>query len=694
MDKRYRLYVNRDLSWLKFNERCLSEAANPDNPPMERLNFASIFQTNLDEFFMVRVGGIHDRLLFNKNITDNKSGMNDLEQLSAIHHDLLRLLKKADRAYRKIILEFKRYGLYHLRPETISKRAKHYFGKYFDKEILPYLFPSVVGKRNKFPFLENNSIYLGTMLKIGDGQKLLGIVPLRSAFPRMVFLPSKHKKFLLIEDLLYLFADRIFSNFKVESKCIFRITRNADLDAEEALEGHEKLSYRKSMEILLKKRKRLAPVRIEFYGCESSDLEDHLIRDLNLKKEQSYRRCIPLSLSHIKEIKNLYRQDKYPHLYYPKVSPQMSPALHMQQPLIPQVKKKDLLLSYPYESFSIFIHLLREAAVNTEVESISITLYREANNSRIVDALSIAAENGKKVTVLVELRARFDESHNIDISRQLEQSGVTVLFGLEDYKVHSKLLLITSKNKSGMHYITQVGTGNYNEITAGLYADLTYITADPVIGKNAADVFTALRSSKLVKKTDHLLVSPLRLKPKVLALIEEQTALARAGKEGRLIFKLNSLSDVEIIDALIAASHAGVKIDLIIRGICCLKAGYHATRNITVRSIIGRYLEHARIYMFGQKEDRRVYISSADFMTRNTQRRVEIAMPITDKDALSYIEFYIETELADNVKSSLQHKGIYRRILPEDEKSKKINSQNEFIKHAYHKAGNKPPKGL
>ncbi len=693
MDRKYRLYENRDLSWLKFNERCLKEAENTENPPMERLNFASIFQTNLDEFFMVRVGGIHDRLLFNKNITDNKSGMNDLEQLSAIHHDLIRLLKKSDHAYQKAILELRPYGLYHLRPDSLSKRAKSYFGKYFDKEILPYLFPSVVGKRNHFPFLENNSIYLGALLKIDGGPKMLGIVPLRSAFPRMVFLPSKHKKFILIEDLLYLFAEKIFSSFKVEDKTLFRITRNADLDAEEAIEDHEKLSYRKSMEILLKKRKRLAPVRIEFFGCKNSALEERLIEELNLKKEQSYSRCVPLSLSFISEIRGIYRRDKHPDLYYPKVSPQMSPALNVREPMIPQIMKKDVLLSYPYESFSIFIQLLREAAVNSDVRSISITLYREADNSRIVDALINAAENGKRVTVLVELRARFDESHNIDISRQLEQAGVKVLFGLEDYKVHSKLLLITLQDGDNIRYITQVGTGNYNESTADLYADLAYITANTSIAQNAIKVFVALKSGKLLKKTEALLASPLCLKPRVLEMIEEQIALARAGKEGRLIFKLNSLSDLEIINALIDASRAGVRIDLIIRGICCLKTDYKATENITVRSIIGRYLEHARIYMFGQKENRQVYISSADFMTRNTQRRVEIAIPITDKDALSYIEFYIKTQFADNVKSSLQKKGLYKRILPK-EGEESVNSQNEFIKYAYHKAGNKPPKGL
>jgi len=693
MDKKYRLYENRDLSWLKFNERCLRESENPDNPLMERLGFASIFQTNLDEFFMVRVGGIHDRILFNKNITDNKSGMNDLEQLSAIHHVLIKLLKKADKAYQRVIADLRMYGLYHLRPGSLSKRAKTYFEKYFHNEIQPYLFPSVVGKRSNFPFLENNSIYLGVILKTEDGQKLLGIVPLRSAFPRMVFLPSKYKKFLLIEDILYLFAEKIFSHFKVEAKSIFRITRNADLDAEEALEDHEKLSYRKSMEILLKKRKRLAPVRIEFSGCESSALEEHLIHDLNLKKEQSYRRCIPLSLSFIEEIKSIYKRDKHPELYYPKFSPQMSQALNLQESLIGQIMKKDSLLSYPYENFGIFIQLLREAAVHTEVESISITLYREADNSRIVDALSIAAENGKNVTVLVELRARFDESHNIDISRQLEQSGATILYGLEDYKVHSKLLLITFKEADQTRYITQVGTGNYNESTANLYADFAYITADPVIGQNASRVFTALKGGKLVRKSETLLVSPLCLKPRVIKLIEEQAAIARAGGEGRLIFKLNSLSDVEIIDALIAASRAGVKIDLIIRGICCLKTGYKATENITVRSIIGRFLEHGRIYMFGQKENRRIFISSADFMTRNTQRRVEIAVPVTDRDAISYLEFYVETQLSDNVKSSLQEKGIYKKIQPEPGKIR-VSSQNEFIKYAYIQAGNKPPKGL
>ncbi len=688
MDNRYRYYENRDLSWLKFNQRCLEEAEDPGNPLFERLFFMSIWQTNLDEFFMVRVGGIHDRLLFNKNITDNKSGMTDSQQLSAIQDSLANLLKRVDRSYARLMKECKSIGVAQVRYDNVSKRSLNFLEKYFDREILPFLSPSVIDSKHAFPFLENNTLYLGALMNRHSGHSYLGIVPIRQAFPRMVLLPSKNRRFILTEDLIYLFADKIFDKYKIKEKTIFRITRNADLDAEEALEGHEKLDFRKSMEVLLKKRKRLAPVRIEFYDEDIEALEELITKNLKLNKTHTFKRGIPLSLSFISELKQFYKEDAS--LFFPKVSPQYTPALVQNQPVIPQLRKKDLLLSYPYESIKTFINLLTEAAGDPEVASIYITLYREADNSRIVDALTTAGENGKDVLALVELRARFDEYHNIDVSKQLEDAGVKVIYGLEDYKVHSKLLLITFQKDGKTEYITQIGTGNYNEATANLYADLTYITTDPAFGRNALEVFSALKGRRLVEQSDILLVSPLCLKPKVLGLIDEQIAVAESGGEGRLIFKLNSLSDVDIIDALIRASRAGVKIDLIVRGICCLKTGSKSARNITVRSIIGRYLEHARIYMFGQKENRQIFISSADFMTRNTQRRVEVAAPIRDQAARDYIEYYIETQLMDNVKSRIQTGGVYKKCEPAPEE-KPLCSQNEFIRYAYSQAGKEPP---
>lgn len=691
MNNRYRHYENRDLSWLKFNLRCLEEAEAPGNPLFERLFFMSIWQTNLDEFFMVRVGGIHDRLLFNKNITDNKSGMTDSQQLSAIHNMLSKLLKRVDRSYTALMKECRSIGLMQVRFDTVTKYQLSFLEKYFEREILPFLSPGVIDSKHAFPFLENNTLYLGTIMRRHNGHNLLGIVPIQKAFPRIVMLPSKNRKFILAEDLIYLFADKIFDKYKITEKTIFRITRNADLDAEEALEGHEKLDYRKSMEVLLKKRKRLAPVRIEFYDGDIDDLEELITKNLKLNKAHSYKRRIPLSLSFISELKKLYKEDAS--LFFPKVSPQYTPVLAQNQPVIPQLQNKDLLLSYPYESIKTFLNLLNEAAVHPDVTSIYITLYREADNSRIVDALVTAGENGKDVLALVELRARFDEYHNIDVSKQLEDAGVKVIYGLEEYKVHSKLLLITFQKADETEYITQIGTGNYNEATANLYADLTYITADPATGQNAQEVFTALKDRRLVEHSDIFLVSPLSLKSKILELIDEQIALAGSGEEGRLIFKLNSLSDVDIIDALIRASRAGVKIDMIVRGICCLKTGSKAARNITVRSIIGRYLEHARIYMFGQKENRQIFISSADFMTRNTQRRVEVAAPIRDEAARSYIEFYIETQLLDNEKTRIQTGGVYKKREPAPDE-KPLSSQNEFIKHAYVQAGKEPPSGL
>jgi polyphosphate kinase len=688
MDNQYRHYENRDLSWLKFNQRCLEEAEDPGNPLFERLFFMSIWQTNLDEFFMVRVGGIHDRLLFNKNITDNKSGMTDSQQLSAIHDALAKLLKRVDRSYNRLIKECRSIGLTQVRFNAVSKYQLSFLERYFEREILPFLSPAVIDSKHAFPFLENNALYLGTVMHRRNGRNLLGIVPIRQAFPRMVMLPSQNHKFILTEDLIYLFAEKIFDKYKIKEKSIFRITRNADLDAEEALEGHEKLDFRKSMEVLLKKRKRLAPVRIEFYAGETDNLEELVTKNLKLNKDHTYVRRIPLSLSFFSELRKLYKED--PTLFFPKVSPQHTPFLSQNQPVIPQLRKKDLLLSYPYESIKTFISLLNEAAADPDVTSIYITLYREADNSRIVDALAVAGENGKDVLALVELRARFDEYHNIDVSKQLEDAGVKVIYGLEDYKVHSKLLLITFIKDGKTEYITQIGTGNYNEATANLYSDLTYITAGHATGLNALEVFSALKDQRLVEHSDILLVAPLGLKPRILELIEEQIAVSESGGEGRLIFKLNSLSDVDIIDALVRASRAGVKIDLIIRGICCLKAGSKAARNITVRSIIGRYLEHARVYMFGQKENRQIFISSADFMTRNTQRRVEVAAPIRDEGARKYIEFYIETQLLDNVKSRIQTGGIYKKVEPAPGE-KPLSSQNEFIKYAYLQAGKESP---
>lgn len=687
----YRYYDNRDLNWLKFNERCLEEAEDTANPLFERMMFLSIWQTNLDEFFMVRVGGIHDRLLFNKNITDNKSGMTDAEQLGAIHDSLAKLLKRVDRAYYKVFAECRRLGLVQVRFDKISKFDYAFLERHFDREILPYLSPDIIDAKHAFPFLENNALYLGVTMSRSRGHVSLGIVPIRQAFPRIIMLPSKKNKFILTEDLIYYFADRIFDKFKITEKAIFRITRNADLDAEEALEDHEKLDYRKSMEVLLKKRKRLAPVRIELYDGNITALEDMITGNLKLGKSHTFKRRIPLDLSYISELRKMYKEEAG--LFFPKVSPQYTPSLTQGEPIIPQIQKKDLLLSYPYENIKTFINLLREAAANPEVDSIYITLYREADNSKIVDALITASENGKHVMALVELRARFDEYHNIDISKQMEDAGVEVIYGLEDYKVHSKLLLITIKKNSKTEYISQIGTGNFNEATANLYSDLTLITANTAIGHNALQVFFALKSRMLVEHSGILLVSPLCLKPRVLEMIEGQAKIAQAGGQGRLIFKLNSLTDKDVIDALIDASRAGVKIDLIVRGICCLKTGSRATENITVRSIVGRFLEHSRVYMAGNRENRVMYISSADFMTRNTQRRVEVAAPITDEDAREYIEFYINTQLMDNVKARVQYAGAYRKVKPGPDEEK-ISSQNEFIKYAYERAGKEAPEGI
>ena len=608
-----KIYMNRELSWLKFNERVLEEAENPEVPLCERLTFASIYQSNLDEFFMVRVGSLYDQTLLDKKICENKTGMTSQEQIDAILKQTKLINKRKEAVYEELMARMTEQGIRILRFNELDEDGAHYLEGYFKSEIAPLISPTVIGRRQPFPFLKNKEIYAVAVLGAKGKKDRLGIIPCTSnIFGRLIAVPGMPGTYMLAEELILHFAPVVFKGYKIKSKSLMRITRNADIDADALYD--EDLDYREFMAGLIKQRKKLAPIRLEL----SRDMDKKgiavLCEYLELDENHVFMSSTPLDLSFVFQIQDLLR--KNPELYFPKRTPQKSDQFQDGKSIIAQIKEEDKLLSYPYESIRPFLHLLTEAAEDPDVISIKMTLYRVAKQSKVVETLIEAAENGKEVVVLVELRARFDEENNIEWSRRLEDAGCQVIYGLDGYKVHSKLCLITRKNAGQVEYITQIGTGNYNEKTSRLYTDLSLMTSNVEIGLEASNVFQALSKGEVVEHTRHLLVAPKCLQNKVLDMLDEEIAHARNGEEAYAGFKLNSLTDKKIIDKLIEASEAGVKIDMIIRGICCLIPGVEGkTENIRIISIVGRFLEHSRIYIFGSKERRKYYIASADFMT-------------------------------------------------------------------------------
>ena len=639
------IYMNRELSWLKFNERVLEEAENKKVPLCERLTFASIYQSNLDEFFRVRVGSLVDQMLLGGKIRDNKTKMTAKEQIQAVLHQVTKLNRRKDAVYDTIMGQLEDYGIRLVDFRKISKKESEYLEKYFLNEIAPVISPTIVGKRQPFPFLKNNEIYAVVVLQTKSGKEKLGIIPCsNTGFKRLVELPTAGT-YMLAEELILHYIPEVFERYNIKAKSLIRVTRNADIDADALYD--EDLDYRDFMAELIKRRKKLAPVRLELTREMDGEIVDVLCDYLELDSDYVFQVQAPLDLSFVFEIQDTLR--KTPELFYEKRVPQKSSQFRDGEPVFPQIREKDKLLSYPYESMKPFLNFLREAANDKEVISIKMTLYRVAKHSKIVEYLIDAAENGKEVLVLVELKARFDEENNIEWSRRLEDAGCRVIYGLDGYKVHSKLCLVTRKSEGQVEYYTQIGTGNYNEKTARLYTDLSLMTANVEIGLEAAKVFQALSMEETVDNVQHLLVAPRCLQNKVLSMIDEEIACAKEGKEAYIGLKMNSLTDKKIIDKLIEASQAGVKIDMVIRGICCLIPGVKGkTENIQVRSIVGRFLEHSRIYIFGTQEREKVYIASADFMTRNTLRRVEVAAPVYDKDLKMQLEEMFITMLSDN----------------------------------------------
>ena len=673
--------MNRELSWLKFNERVLNEAGNPKVPLAERLTFVSIYQSNLDEFYRVRVGTLMDQMDVSEVVRENKTNMTSEEQVKAIIRATRELEEKKTVIYEQLMGELEPKGIRLINFNKLSAEEGKILEEYFDREIAPYLSANIVSKQQPFPFLKNKDIYAVALLESKGGKTRTAIIPCsNNVFRRLIDIPTRKGTFLLAEELILQFLPKFFKNYSVKEKSLIRVTRNADIDTEMIYD--EDLDYRDAMENLIKERKRMNPVRMEFTGTLNKKMMHALCKTIHVEKEHVFRSEVPLDLSFVFAIQSYLKNTNAGELFYPRRTPRPTPQLNDKESLIPQILEKDVLLSYPFESMKSFINLLYEAAEDESVVSIKMTLYRLANKSQIVDALVEAAENGKEVVVLVELRARFDEENNIEYSRKLEEAGCRVIYGLNGYKVHSKLCLISRKTEQGVSYVTQIGTGNYNEKTSALYTDLSLITGNQEIGKEAAEVFAALLRGETVEETHLLLVAPKCLQNKVLDMIEEEIQHVKNGEEGYIGIKINSLTDKVIISKLVEASQAGVKIEMIVRGICCLipdVKGY--TENITVISIVGRFLEHSRIYRFGTKERENVYIASADFMTRNTLRRVEVAAPVLDERLKNQLDWMFETMMKDDEKGKcLTEKGIY---VDRNLHVQKLNSQECFYEAAY-----------
>ena len=671
-----RKYMNRELSGLKFNERVLEEAENKKVPLCERLNFAAIYQSNLDEFFMVRVGSLVDQMLLKKDIRDNKTNLTPEEQIKKILAEVGKLNRSRNVVYDEIMEELEEYDICITDFKKMNEKESEYVKRYFQGEIAPIIFPTIVAKRQPFPFLRNKEIYAVVVLETKSGKEKLGIIPCSSGmFKRLIELPGKRGTYILAEEVILHYMPEIFKGYRVKAKSLIRITRNADIDADALYD--EDLDYRDFMVEVIKQRKKLAPIRLELSREMDGEVISTLCHYLDLDRDYVFYNEGPLDLSFVYEIQDKLRY--VPELFYQKRIPQKSVQFEEGRPILDQILEGDKFLSYPYDSMKPFLTMLHEAANDKDVLSVKMTLYRVAKQSKVVEALIEAAENGKEVLALVELKARFDEENNIEWSRRLEDAGCRVIYGLDGLKVHSKLCLITYKNEKGIQYISQIGTGNYNEKTSKLYTDLSLMTSKYEIGEEINGVFNHLCLGETENHTDLLMVAPHCMISHIFKYIDEQIELAKQGKEAYIGFKCNSVTSKKMIDKLIEASQAGVQIDMVVRGICCLIPGVEgATENIRVLSIVGRYLEHSRIYIFG-KNNPTVYISSADLMTRNLERRVEVAAPVLDEKLKHKLLTMFDCMLRDNVKAcSLENNGKYKRI---KNKNREMNSQEYFFKN-------------
>ena len=663
------IFINRELSWLDFNRRVLALGKDKNVPLAEQVKFLAIYGSNLDEFFMVRVGSLQERANLEqskskKEKRENKTNMTAAEQLAAIMPKTAQLQADCDKYYAKALEELAGCGYRKVDFDHLSKEDERFWKKYFQTELFPILSPQIVDSRHPFPFLRNKEIYLGVLLREKHpNAQSLGIIPISSQMERLHFAKKDGEtKFALVEELVLHYASSIFGKESILESCLFRVTRNADIDVKEGMMDHD-IDYREIMTELLKRRRKLAAVRLQVTPEAAPEVQRLLCSRLELSSKRVFVQKSPLDLSFFYKLTGRIEAEDHPGLFYPAARPMLPPP---DYDLTEEVQKHDVLLSYPYQSIRPFIDMLKKAARDPDVISIKMTLYRMARESQIVQALMEAAENGKEVVALVELRARFDEQNNIDWSKQLENAGCTVIYGFDDYKVHSKLTLITRKQADGYSYITQIGTGNYNEKTSELYTDYSFITADEGIGEEASKVFRNLAVQQLTEESDRMLVAPLRFKSVLLDEMDHVIAAARMGRPASMILKNNSISDRDIILKLQEASCAGVRIDMIVRGICCVRAGVPGkTENLHIRSLVGRYLEHGRIYSFFDGVHTRIYIASGDFLTRNTECRVEVGVRVEDPVLVKKLTDILQLQLRDNVNArEMCADGSYQKVKP------------------------------
>ena len=658
------IFINRELSWLDFDSRVLALAKEKSVPLAERIEFAAIFGSNMDEFFMVRVGSLYDQTLLKNNKLDIVTHMTPSEQIAAITPRVAELQAKCDKYYQHLLSALKENKYIKVDFDHLDKQQEHYWKAYFTSEILPILSPQVVDQRHPFPFLRNKEIYYAAQFNSKNDGVYYGIIPLSGQFEQLLFIknPDGTTSFAFADELIAHYAAGIFNKSTLQNACLFRVTRNADITVDEGMMDHD-IDFRDVMSELLKKRRKLAAVRLQFWPSAPQEIVKFLRDKLVVPADRCYTQTSPLDPGLLFRLASRVSADSNPAFSYPPARPIQAPA---DYDLYAEAHKHDVLLSYPYQSIRPFIRMLMKAGSDPDVVSIKMTLYRMASDSQIVQALINAAENGKEVTAMVELRARFDEQNNIDWSKQLEEAGCTVFYGFDDYKVHSKLTLITSKVNGKYHYLTQIGTGNYNEKTSELYTDLSFITTRQEIGEEASAVFNNMALQRLTSEADTMLVAPLRFKSVLLEQMDRQIDRARRGLPASMILKNNSINDPQIINKISEASCAGVRVDMIVRGICCIKAGVPGkTENVHIRSIVGRYLEHSRIYCFGEGEDMTIYIASGDFLTRNTERRVEVGVRVDDREIAKKLRGILDLQLRDTVNArEMQPDGIYTRVKP------------------------------
>ena len=664
MDKPENIFINRELSWLDFDSRVLALAKEKNVPLCERIKFAAIFGSNMDEFFMVRVGSLYDQTLLKTNKTDNVTHMTAAEQIAAITPRVANLQAKCDKYFAHLVQALDEQGYKKVDFTKLGKQQEHFWKEYFHRELLPLLSPQIVDQRHPFPFLYNKQIYYIAQLHSKNDGISYGIVPVNPQFERVLFIRDGDATcYAFVEELIGHFAASIFTASTVQKQCLFRVTRNADITVDEGMMDHD-IDFRDVMSELLKKRRKLSAVRLQFWPDAPQDIARFLRDKLDVPAARCYTQASPLDTGCLFKLAGRIGSDGgHTDLFYPAAKPMQAPAGY---DLYTEVRKHDVLLAYPYQSIRPFIRMLLRAANDPDVVSIKMTLYRMAADSQIVNALIAAAENGKEVVAMVELRARFDEQNNIDWSKQLQDAGCTVFYGFDDYKVHSKLTLITSRVNGKYRYLTQIGTGNYNEKTSELYTDLSFITTRQEIGEEASAVFNNMALQRLTGEVSTMLVAPLHFKSVLLEEMDRQIALAMQGKPAGIILKNNSINDPEIIEKISQASCAGVRVDMIVRGICCVRAGVPGrTENVHIRSLVGRYLEHSRIYCFGSGEDMRIYIASGDFLTRNTERRVEVGVRIDDTKIAQKLRGILDLQLRDTVNArEMQPDGSYVKVKP------------------------------